>query len=801
MAEDESLLDVFVRVLPHPDNDDVVKAAADKTKAMFASIGGTSVGPGASRATDELKQGFIDAKRYADDLSRQAGITARAVKSIGDEDVSAGFRTALDQLKKARQELRESSQDKDPLGLEKVNNTLDVVAAKLRSIRGGPLTDLSSVGQNRDRFRSLVESERQNRSEFNIDTGFSRQFDKGGSFAEKFRFAELTRDVKLAEAAFDSLQRTFRDTGTTAENQALQLQRLGEAAENLANARQQVSSTFVNRRPGSQSANTLSNNAYQLGQAIEDASVGFQLNGFAGAVRGSANNISFILNDLSRLPVVADVATAAIRRMRPAMPVKEAGELGAKIANMIPLAAGVGAALAILVLPRMIEWLQSLSEVDFKLKDIGERIKNASEDAKFSLGQSLGSEAFERTLKDAASIEAILDQIEQKDIAKNTNISEMQSQFESLRDSGAIKDVIDKMVELNKVATTDIAILQNRKAITLGPLADINAQLKAAEQRKDIIRDVVVDLNAAQSSVAAGSPDQIERVTKLNDTYRKLKQTVTDLAESTSGTGKFFGSPINAEDVGKLVEKFAALSPIIEQINKDSLELKEITETNILQGFDAILNKSNDLAFGIRLVQKELDGLAFDGASEIDALFIKNQNVRDDIAKTLQLAQSQVDPTVRQQGLDAASAATGTESGLFLNQLGALLKKAQEDQQKQNDKSKSSTFTDFDSFAKKLQLNALSPENQRLIDSQKALAERIQVLTEVMRLERANPGGVSLESFRSVLAPPTPQEQAQSQALAFEQALRVLMPPLFQLVDSQNKTTDAVQKARGAVLQ
>jgi hypothetical protein len=49
--------------------------------------------------------------------------------------------------------------------------------------------------------------------------------------------------------------------------------------------------------------------------------------------------------------------------------------------------------------------------------------------------------------------------------------------------------------------------------------------------------------------------------------------------------------------------------------------------------------------------------------------------------------------------------------------------------------------------------------------------------------------------------PPTPQEQAASQAQAFEQALRVLMPPLFQLIESQNGTTEAVKKAPGAAAQ
>ena len=40
------------------------------------------------------------------------------------------------------------------------------------------------------------------------------------------------------------------------------------------------------------SFNTLTNNAYQLGQAIEDFSVGFSLNGFAGGVRGATNTTS-----------------------------------------------------------------------------------------------------------------------------------------------------------------------------------------------------------------------------------------------------------------------------------------------------------------------------------------------------------------------------------------------------------------------------------------------------------------------------------------------------------------------------
>jgi hypothetical protein len=808
VADDESLMDVFVRVLPHPDNDDVVKAAADKTKAMFSQIAGGTVGPGAARATDELKRGFIEAKRYAEDLAREAASLFRTVKATGDTDISARFRDAMQELKRAQIDLARGNQDADPFALDRTLERLDQVRAKMREAGGEGLRAFPSSQRIRDDFAGVIESERQNRSEFNIDTNLKRQFDKGLNFAQKEEIAILIANVQKAEVAFDSLGRTFKRTSGDAQAQADQLNRLNQAARNLTEARQAVEDTFKTRPPGSRSTNALSNNAYQLGQAFEDASVGFQLNGFAGAVRGSANNIAFILNDLSRMEAVQ-------------------ARLGAGWANALPLIAGIGSGLAIVVLPKMIEWLQSLYEVEFKLKDIGEQIKRNVENAEFKVGLSIGSEGFGRQVSQAKSLEEIISKTNDLLVKQDENLQKINATSGALEKSGAFTRGSDDISTAFQVAVRSRDQLEQKiKTIReqaqslpggifgIGPTEKELADLKRNEEGVRLLANASQDLDKVQRATKSGSDTLPKDILKAAESFSLVTQ---ELDRAKSETDGIF-SAISKENAEALKKSLSEIGVELDKINKLAIEAAEIQSKNLVQGLDAIIDKNKELAFGIKLAQAEIKGLTFEGASKIDEIFLKNDRVREDISELILKALQQDDPATRAKALEAADAANETQSGLLRNDLERLLKKSKDELKKLEERDKSSTFTNFEDFSKKLQTNVLKSDTE-LIKSQNHLKQQITVLTEAIRLEDQNfakNGGrffplsdrgadanraEQLEAFRSGFKLQTPQEQAANQAAAFEQALRVLMPPLFQLVDSQNKTTEAVKQVPGAVAQ
>lgn len=789
--EDSSLLDVFVRVLPHPDNDDVVKDAAEKTKAMFAKIATPQVVPGATKATDDLKQGFLEAKRYADDLARQAAVVARSVKLIGDEDISSGFRTAMDQFKKARQELRESSQDKDPLGLDKAQIALDVISDKLRALRAGPLSSLPDVRTNNDRFFSIRESEKQNRSEFNIDTAFRRQFDKGLDFAQKEELARLIRDVKLAEAAFDSLERTFKRTGTTAENQAEQLRRLNEASQNLGAARQGVTDTFKQRPPGVRSSNALSNNAYQLGQAFEDAAVGFQLNGFAGAVRGSANNIAFIINDLSQMESIQN-------------------KLPKGWAQQLPLIAGIGSAIAITVLPKLIEWLQTLNDIEVGFKDISKELEGAFEGRDFSIKSGLDNDALEKSVTNATALKDVLEKIRELNEQNVSRKGELKSIFAGFDTKELRLDDLTPFqnidAEFEKLATTiqktgeALVVFRDRKDALTSPVSPapfanstlINnlyglvgaetpetaiANLRTFRQEVFAIRRTIED-TVEKGKEGTATPETFIRAQRQIDEFRKNLDTKLGRLE------------ISKEERAAAVTTFTGITDALSKDLKRAEELSKQTAENITEqfeiAFEGARNKVRELQNQLIIGQQISEGKNVKFDAELLTL---NEQIGKGRLLVLESIQALREESVRtgakinEEGLKAIQDSFELETQVNLKRL-------LQEEKILEAKKKGSQFTQLEDYAKRLQTNALSADKEDV-----NRRENIQRLEEAIRRNNEQRGfaDVAMETR----LPPSAQEQA----AAFENALRVLMPPLFQILDSQNKTTDAVQKARGAVAQ
>src|SRR5687768_7488338 len=89
----------------------------------------------------------------------------------------------------------------------------------------------------------------------------------------KGTFSDFTQPIKIAPVDTKSIKSLSAEI-TNVQNQIKKPVQIKVDDESL--------------KRGSRAFGNLSNNAYQLGQAFEDAAVGYQLNGISGAVRGAA---------------------------------------------------------------------------------------------------------------------------------------------------------------------------------------------------------------------------------------------------------------------------------------------------------------------------------------------------------------------------------------------------------------------------------------------------------------------------------------------------------------------------------
>jgi hypothetical protein len=77
---------------------------------------------------------------------------------------------------------------------------------------------------------------------------------------------------------------------------------------------------------------------------------------------------------LSQSKVFTDALTKQFIAMKGNIPAAEAAKMAEKFSTALPFVAGIGSALAITVVPAMIEWLATLDDVEIKLLDIQDRI-------------------------------------------------------------------------------------------------------------------------------------------------------------------------------------------------------------------------------------------------------------------------------------------------------------------------------------------------------------------------------------------------------------------------------------------
>lgn len=244
---------------------------------------------------------------------------------------------------------------------------------------------------------------------------------------QKVALAEAKHEVQAITYEFRKLSSQTDLNAEDLKELAVLFNRLQQAAVNVGEIRDQIVSL------GPQ-VNTLSNNAYQLGQAFEDAAIGFQLNGLAGAFRGASNNITFLIQNLAQSGALTS-------------------SLGEKAAKLIPLYAGIGAAVGFIVLPPLIEWLETLNDIEVKTKDLDELIERAFSDARFEISLVLDAQSALKAIQDAKDAEdAIAEVIRQAEESENLRFK-ITAELDRVNERKLFQDINGMLNELQAVAS------------------------------------------------------------------------------------------------------------------------------------------------------------------------------------------------------------------------------------------------------------------------------------------------------------------------------------------------------------
>ena len=652
-TDDEELLDVFIGIKPKPDFladvdkliDSATKRIMDKFGSLvipspkFAAAAVTGGGSGgaagggvsaalkvASNEAAILNRRYVEALDSAKELQRTTEALFDNPDLSKDVKLAESFRQAKNELKEIVALLQIGKRDADEIAINPIEARLSSLRAATslpRDVRypQGPSVigaDTSRAAEIAQLVKEVEQIERLNRQKDNIRSSLAQGALQGIGFDDKQALRSADAVVKSAEADFSSLIRTFRGTqdeldaiilkflelNGVAEINSDVLDRLksnyrngigplpiGDDAIFLRPGRQETQSAVQNRR--GRSRNNLANNSYQLGQAVEDFAVGFSLNGISGGIRGAANNVAFILNDLSQMDAVQ-------------------ARIGKKWADALPLIAGIGSAIAITVLPPMIDWLESLNDIEDQFDDISKQIVNEFEDINFDVKLRTDERGFRKSINEANELREVLMALKGAADEIGENKIETVSVFKGL--SGA--------TDFSK----GVAAAEKGRFSAILTLTKTQRDLENSKRRTPGSDDAFLDIGAGLGEIFIGPADYEKNIKLLKD-FDKLSNSVAEKTRKIVEDGA--RGVVNPEEIRKLrdeYEKLQAVSPKALPLIDfgDEKDMKEyVTNISALEGVLKVLSRSADQAESSN--RKLAEGL--EDARKKSAFFAREQNL------------------------------------------------------------------------------------------------------------------------------------------------------------------------------
>ena len=635
--------------------------------------GGAGGGAGGGTPGANPNQAFLDAIRSAEDLQRKTDRVFDTINQKTQPQLANQFELAKNELEDILVLLRRSSQDRDPLRLQEGLDRLRQVRSRFQGAQGESLIGQTGGSSQRAQLvEELRELERLNRQKDQIRSTLAQSALQGLPFAEKMDLRAVNAQIRTTQVELDGLIRGFNGTEQSLEQlieKFLELNKVEDISADLRDRLQQVYSrplpnamdTLRNSRAElenglqatGRSFNTLTNNAYQFGQAIEDFSVGYSLNGFAGGIRGAANNVAFLLNDMSRLESVQS-------------------KLGPQWAKQLPLIAGIGSALAITVLPAMIEWLESLNDIETDFEDISRRIKSDFDEVEFNVKLQSDERSFERTIRRSEELKSAIEALrDASDDASDQRI-DLSSLFGGFAAGSTIEDTVKQVRDLQSLfeglsltATSKLGELQKIREnlqddLILGAFG-IN-EFPGADKLID-------DATIAKSALDEVSMSALEIKNNLQDQVRlgsqgifdsdKMKK-IVDAFDSIDQKAKIIAEQDLADEkaVDDLTGTLSAMRDVVDTFRKASQEI-DSANRKIASGLDIARQKAAEFAQEQVLITKVINNsaneevlFAFETIKTVNSLAAAIEKARVDSESAIEAARSKAEKEAQKSGSD-----------------------------------------------------------------------------------------------------------------------------------------------------
>ena len=764
---------------------------------------------------------------------RQEGVAAGqsllGVKTVGktvtaakDTGLTQEFETLTTALNQAKFNLKQGFGAQSLVDVTAARTDIERIAAQLNDLRTRAeakiVVDVQVKADQaalKEQFDFASQSGKEEISKGRIEDRLESSLNRGLASGEiRQNIAKLRAELELAELEVRKFSGAFDGTQDSVD-------RVVTSVQNLKIAQLNLKEMHVNARTASGSMNTLSNNAYQLGQAFEDAAVGYSLNGLAGAFRGASNNINFLINDIVRLESVQD-------------------RLGKGLAAKVTVGAAVATAITTLVLPSLLEWLETLNDIDIKFEDLSDTIRQDFSDVKFNVEIQGGERDFLRSIERAKDLRDVLQKLGDAAEGASDQTSDLQKLFAGLDEKETLSVTLNQLRKANELLSDRKDTLEN--TIRINKLAQSSpdagsfggAQLglafqaeKFTEELKTIapqlknVKGLYDELRIAREKGLSGAsdPEQLARTVKLfQDIKKSVEETfiLTDPSDKKAAE-KFKGTILAFQDViNELSKASEEIKSFEEKLNEgltlSQKKIKEFSETQEVIR-QTIAGTSNEQSIFTREVQRS--------AQEFQTLIEKIREANLALAPTEELR-----GLVNRESDTAREALRiETETELLLRQ-----KDVRDEIEKISDKkdkaSGKASLTNFEQFAQTLQKNVLSLDpidrntqqleklNQELVTLDSAISE----LNANMRLGGSpsqalsatplggfgnfNSLGFALESMSQIrpenfntkgMPDATANAIAGALNIAVREAMREFVAPV---VGAQGQTTEAVKNLK-----
>ena len=592
----DRVAETFARVQARiHDSDEALRAFVVQQAQLRQSTPAITATLGGGQFTENIAADFRLISDAARESAVQAGRLSTSLSEIGDLAL-------VDQIKILKQEFRDFESD---LRRAKRDGTFDVggfsdrllgLRTRLGQIGGQSVTSAQTkeqlVGANENLRASLIQDEITLRVQNELYVS---------------RLDATEREIYVRRRGeYEKQKALVAELLKQRDNSLLKEEDLNSALLRQKALLAELNTTFEGKAARTTASfNRLQNTAFQAGQAIEDFAVGFQLNGFVGGIRGAANNISFIAQDIASIFV-------------------DSAKVSQKWKLIAGLGSGIGAALAVTVLPPTIAWLESLNDISIEIDDISRKMGDMADESSRVAEANQKTRETLRGIGEADTFGAVLQQLrdlrqETQDTAAKVRDS-IQDIFASEQVGGIQKSFAPISAEIKK-QLQDLSIrakllqIDLRPAQTYGinlfrqqkPSIPFDEAIKRSTTESDMqvqsLLDTYIQLNQqleiVRSKSAAGVLDS-EQIKRTSDLFDQLTSQVDKFAKSadvTDATKNF------AETFKKNI---GPLQKIFEDLVKPLKEIEEVIDRRFSAAVNAAVQKTDQLADRQRLLRLQL---------------------------------------------------------------------------------------------------------------------------------------------------------------------------------------------------